>query len=158
MGDRLQADHLEDGNGFRIPSILDEHTRVIREFTADVFITGEDLVRVLERLSISHGCLALLRIDNGPRPICRAPMQSAEEIVELPFIPHGEPWKNGWVEMFHSRQQNEFLNTNTFPRLQHARVEPTDWHYEYNNILRCSSLGYQAPSRYAQKYAYTEPD
>ncbi len=29
------------------------------------------------------------------------------------FIPLGEPWKNGYVESFHSRQRDEFWNITT---------------------------------------------
>jgi len=32
----FQADHLEDGTGFKIASIIDEHTRVILDDTVDV--------------------------------------------------------------------------------------------------------------------------
>ena len=62
----FQADHLEDGTGFKIASIIDEHTRVILDGTVDVSITGEVLVRILERLSITHGFPAFPRMDNRP--------------------------------------------------------------------------------------------
>ncbi len=51
----FQADHLEDCTGFKIASIIDEHTRVVLDDTVDVSISGEDLVGILERLSITHG-------------------------------------------------------------------------------------------------------
>jgi len=38
------------------------------------------------------------------------------------------------------------------------RVELTDWHHEYNNSRRHSSLGYQAPSQYAHVCTCTKPD
>lgn len=154
----FQADHLEDGTGFKIASIIDEHTRVILDDTVDVSITGEDLVGILERLSITHGLPAVLRMDNGPELTCRGLAQWAEGIVDLAFIPPGEPWKNGYVESFHSRQRDEFLNITTFPSLLHARVELTDWHHEYNNIRRHSSLGYTTPSQYAQRCTCTKPN
>ncbi len=68
----FQADHLEDGTGFKIASIIDEHTRLVLDDTVDVSITGEDLVGILERLSITHGLPAFLRMDNGPELTCRA--------------------------------------------------------------------------------------
>ena len=154
----FQADHLEGGTGFEIASIVDEHTRVVLDDTVDVSITDEDLVGILERVGITHGFPAFLRMDNGPELTCRALAKWAEGIVDLAFIPPGEPWKNGYVESFHSRQRDEFLNINTFPSLLHARVELTDWHHEYNNIRRHSSLGYQAPTQYAQTCSCTKPD
>jgi len=122
----FQADHLEDGTGFKIVSIIDEHTRQVLDDTVDVSITGEDLVDILERLSITHGFPAFLRMDNGPELTCRALATWAEGVVDLAFIPPGEPWKNGYVESFHSHSRDEFLNITTFPSLMHARVELTD--------------------------------
>ena len=154
----FQADHLEDGTGFKIASIIDEHTRLILDDTVDVSITGEDLVGILERLSITHGFPVFLRIDNGPELTCRALAKRAAGVVDLAFIPPGEPWKNGYVESFHSRQRDEFLNINTFASLLHARVELTDWHRECNHVRRHSILGYQIPAEYAETCPCANPD
>lgn len=51
----FQADHLEEGTGFKVASSIDEQTRVILDDSVDVSTTGEDLVGILERLSITHG-------------------------------------------------------------------------------------------------------
>jgi len=154
----FQADHLEDGTGFKIASIIDEHTRQILDDTVDVSITGEDLVDILERLALTHGMPKILRMDNGPELTCRALAQWAESVVDLAFIPPGEPWKNGNVESFHSRQRDEFLNISTFSTILHARVELTDWHREYNHDRRHSSLGYKTPTEYAETCTCTTPD
>jgi putative transposase len=154
----FQADHLEDGTGFKIASIIDEHTRQVLDDTVDVSITGEDLVDILERLALTHGMPKVLRMDNGPELTCRALAQWAAGVVDLAFIPPGEPWKNGYVESFHSRQRDEFLNINTFATLLHARVELTDWHREYNHVRRHSSLGYKTPTEYAEHCTCTKPD
>jgi hypothetical protein len=122
----FQADHLEDGTGFKIASIIDEHTRQVLDDTVDVSITGEDLVGILERLSITHGFPAFLRMDNGPELTCRALATWAEGVVDLALIPPGELWENGYVELFHSRQRDEFLYITTFATILHARVELTD--------------------------------
>ena len=63
----FQAEHLEDGTGFKIASIIYEHTCVILDDTVDVSITGEDLEGILERLGITHGFPALLRTNNWPK-------------------------------------------------------------------------------------------
>lgn len=68
-------------------------------------------MEILERLSIIHGPPAILRMDNGPGLTSKA---LADGVVGLVFIPPGEPWRNGYVESFHSRQREEFLNINTF--------------------------------------------
>ena len=122
----FQADHLEGGTGFNIASIIDEHTRLVLDDTVDVSITGEDLVGILERLSITHLRPVILRMDNVPELTCRAVAEWAHDVVGLASLPPGEPWKNGYVESFHSRQRDEFLNITTFPSLLHTRVKLTD--------------------------------
>lgn len=154
----FQADHLEDGTVFKIAFIIDEHTSVILDDTVDVSISGEDLVGILERLSITHGLPVFLRMDNGPELTRRALATWAEGTVDLAVIPPGEPWKNGDVESFYSRQSDEYLDINTFPSLLRARVELTGWHHEYDDIRRHPSLVYQAPSQYAHDCTSTKPD
>jgi transposase InsO family protein len=68
----FQADHLEDGTGFKIASIIDEHTRQVLDDTVDVSITGEDVVDILERLALTHGMPKVSRMDNGLELTCRA--------------------------------------------------------------------------------------
>jgi len=154
----LQANHLKDGTGFKIASIIDEHTRVILDDTVHVSITGDDLVGILKQPSITHGFPALFRMGNGPELTCRALATWAEGVVDLAFIPPGEPWKDGYVESFHSSQRDEFPNINTIPTRLHARVELTDWHREYNRVRRHSSLGYKIPTEYAEVCTCTKPD
>jgi putative transposase len=62
----FQADHLEHGIGFKIASIIDEHTQMVLDDTMDVSITGEDLVDILERLALTHSMPKALRTDKGP--------------------------------------------------------------------------------------------
>ncbi len=87
----FQADHLEDGSGFKIASILDEQTRMVLDDTVDVSITGEDVVDILERLALVRGMPKVLRMDNGPELTCRGAAQWAAGVMELAFIPRGEP-------------------------------------------------------------------
>ena len=59
----FQADHLKYGTGFNIASIIDEHTGLVLEGTVIVLIAGEDLGDILERLALTHGMPAILRMD-----------------------------------------------------------------------------------------------
>lgn len=72
-------------------------------------------------------------MDKGSEMRCRAIAEWPHDVVNLTFIPPGEPWKKGYVESFHSRQREEFLSITTFPqpaaclrrthRLEH-RIQP----------------------------------
>jgi transposase InsO family protein len=131
---------------------------LVLDDTVDVSITGEDVVDILERLALTHGMPKILRMDNGPELTCRALAQLAEGVVDPAFIPPGEPWKNGYVESFHSRQRDELSNITTFARLLHAHVELTDWHRECNHVRRHSSHGYKTPTEYAETCTCIKPD
>jgi transposase InsO family protein len=122
---------------------------VILNHTVDVPNTVEDLVDILERLALTHGMPAVLQMDSGPERSCRALAQQAEGVVDLAVIPAGEPWRKGYVESFHWRKRDDFLNSTTFPTLLHVRVELTDWHREYNHLRWHSFRGYKTPTEYA---------
>lgn len=76
-----QADNLEDDTVFKIASMIDEHTRLIRDDTVNTSITGEDFVNILERLALAKW---------------------ADGVVDLALMPTGEPWKDKYVESSHS--------------------------------------------------------
>jgi len=51
--------------------------------------------------------------------------------VGLYFMPPGEPWRNGYVELFSSRIRDECRNINSFWSLANARVVISDWKHDY---------------------------
>ncbi|WP_163747923.1 IS3 family transposase [Mycobacterium noviomagense] len=146
----FQFDVTTDGRPIKTVSIIDEHTRECLGDMVERNITGEDLICELERIAAHRGTYpAVLRCDNGPEFACAAMANWAANHIGLYFIPPGEPWRNGYVESFHSRIRNECLNINSFWSLAHARVVISDWKHEYNHHRRHSALGYQPPARYA---------
>ena len=145
----FQFDATTDGRPIKIVSIVDEHTRECLGGLVDRSITGDDLIDELDRLAQQRGYPAVLRCDNGPELACAAMADWAGERVGLPFIPPGEPWRNGYIESFNSRVRDECLNINIFWSLAQARVVISDWKEDYNHRRRHSSLGYQAPAAYA---------
>jgi len=54
----------------------------------------------------------------------------------LVFIPPRELWKNGYVDSFYSRQQDECMSITTIATILHVHAELTDRHSGYNNIRR----------------------
>jgi hypothetical protein len=69
---------------------------------------------------------AVLRCDIGPELTCAAMVDRAGEHTGLHFIPPGQPWRNGYIESFNSR-----------------------WNEDDNHRRRHSALGYQGPAVYA---------
>ena len=46
-------------------------------------------------------------------------------------MPPGEPWRNGYVDLFSSRIRDECRNINSFWSLANARVVISDWKHDY---------------------------
>ena len=66
----FQHDHLQDGSGFNIASILDEHTSVIlddTDDTVDTSITGEDLTANLNSITLETASLSSYAWTTDPR-------------------------------------------------------------------------------------------
>jgi transposase InsO family protein len=145
----FQFDATTDGRPIKIVSIVDEHTRECLGGLVDRSITGDVLIKELDRLAATRAYPAVLRCDNGPELACAAMAEWAGERVGLSFIPPGQPWRNGYIESFNSRVRDECLNINIFWSLAQARVVISDWKEEYNDHRRHSALRYQAPARYA---------
>ena len=73
-------------------------------------LTGADVRRIVARVIGRRGAPTRIRSDNGSEFICAAltdwlPGVGAEPIP----VAAGSPWENGYIESFHSRLRDEFL-------------------------------------------------
>ncbi len=142
----------------KIVSTVDEHTRECLGGLVERSITADRLIDKLDRLTTGRRRYpAALRSDNGPELACEAMRDWAGERVGLAFIPPGQPWCNGYIELFNGRLRDECLNLNSFWSLTQARVVISDWKDEYNHRRRHSALGYRTPARYADTCIRQQP-
>src|SRR5690606_15123829 len=69
INQRLSMDFVHDtlscGRRFRALSVIDMHSRECLAVEVDTSLTGERVVRVLERLRDQHGVPSVLQTDNG---------------------------------------------------------------------------------------------
>jgi transposase InsO family protein len=65
-------------------------------------------------------------------------------------IESGSSIQNGYVESFHGRFSDEFLNANGFLRIGDAKLKIEQWRMEYNEERPHSSLAYSTPREYAE--------
>ena len=61
------------------------------------------------------------------------------------------PWENGYIESFHSRLRDEFLDREEFESVRDARAKGAWWRREYNKIRPHSSLGYKTPNEFSDE-------
>ena len=144
------ADRTTDGRTLKWLSLVDEYTRECLALHAATRLGGGDVRRLLGRVIGRRGAPRRIRSDNGSEFICAAlvdwlPAVGAEA---LPVAP-GSPWENGFIESFHSRLRDEFLEREEFESESEARVKATWFRREYNKIRPHSSLGYQTPKDFS---------
>ncbi len=81
----------------------------------------------------------------------------AQVEVETLYIAPGSPWENGFAESFHSRLRDEFLSLEVFESLAAARRLTAAWREDYNHHRPHGSLGYVAPTLFADRCTASAP-
>ena len=72
--------------------------------------------------------------------------------LQLKFIAPGKPQENAYIESFNGKFRDECLNEHWFLSMRHARQEIEGWRQEYNDVRPHSSLGYQTPKQFAERF------
>lgn len=147
-------DTLSWGRKFRLLTVVDAYSRESLAIEVDTSLSGERVVRVLERLVAERGSLPdVIVLDNGPELTSRALDQWAyERGVELHFIEPGKPQQNGFIESFNGRLRDECLNEHWFQNLPHAKRIIEEWRVDYNVNRPHSSLGNLTPQEFRQNH------
>lgn len=145
-------DSLWCGRKFRTLSVVDTYTRECMTVEADTSLPGYRAVRILERLVDLKGLPDSIRVDNGPEFISKVLDEWAyRNGVKLDFIRPGKPTENAYVESFHGRFRDEFLNENYFSDMQEAKNKIEEWRIEYNTFRPHSSLDYKTPEEFLKQ-------
>jgi putative transposase len=145
------SDSLWTGRRFRSLTLVDTFTKESLGIEVDTSLTGQRVVRVLERLSEMRGLPEYIRVDNGPEFISKALDEWAyRNKVKLDFIRPGKPTENAYIESFNGRFRDECLNENYFIDLNSARQTIEKWRIEYNTYRPHSSLNDLTPEAFAR--------
>ena len=146
----LIFDRTREGGSLKCLSLVDEYTRECLALVMAQSVSGEMVRRVLARVVGRRGAPKRLRSDNGSEFINEAlrnwlPRRGAESIPVAP----ASPWENGFIESFHSRLRDEFLNGREFESAADAQAQADWWRREYNTARPHSSLGYRTPQEFS---------
>jgi putative transposase len=152
-------DALSNGRRLKCLNIVDDCTKEAVDIVVDHSITGEHVVRILERAAQFRGLPAAIRTDQGPEFTSRALDQWAHRNgVDLKLIQPGRPTQNAYVESFNGKFRDECLNEHWFTSLADARVRIGIWRREYNEWRPHSSLGDLTPAEFAARCRASLPD
>jgi putative transposase len=146
-------DTLQNGRAFRAFTVVDDFTRECPVIEVDTSLTGERIVRVLDRLAETRGLPATLVCDNGPEFRGHVLDQwAATRGVTLHFIEPGKPVQNAYIESFNGRLRDECLNSSWFTGLDDARVTIEHWRRDYNEVRPHGSLAGCTPEEFASQH------
>jgi putative transposase len=152
------ADACLNGRKLKILSVVDEFTRECLVLPVESRLPASKVQSVLERLFREHGAPEYLRSDNGPEFVDNALRKwLKQQGTQTVYIEKGCPWQNGFVESFHARFRDEFLNQQVFLSLLDAQVRIGGWRREYNRERPHSSLGYKTPEEFKQRWKEGRP-
>jgi putative transposase len=142
-------DRTADGRPLKWLTLVDEYTRECLTLHAAPSLTGADVRRALARVIGRRGAPNLIRSDNGSEFVCEAlaGWLSTKGAEPIP-VAAGSPWENGYIESFHSRLRDEFLERTEFESAADAREKGAWYRREYNTVRPHSSLGYKTPREF----------
>ena len=113
-------------------------------------LSGVEVRRILARVMGRRGAPTRIRSDNGSEFICAAPVDWLPGVgaKSIP-VAAASPWENGYIESFHSRLRDEFLERVEFEDVADARAKAAWYRREYNAVRPHSSLGYATPKEFS---------
>ena len=108
-------DRTAEGCRLKWLTLVDEYTRECLVLHAGSSLSGADVRRIVARVIGRRRASTRIRSDNGSEFICEAlvnwlPGKGTEPIP----VASGSPWENGYIESFHSRLRDEFLEREEF--------------------------------------------
>jgi putative transposase len=147
-------DRSAEGRVIKCLTIVDDATHEAVAIEVERAISGQGVIRVLERLALSRGLPQVIRTDNGKEFCGKAMVTWAHERgLQLRLIDPGKPNQNAYIESFNGRLRDECLNEHWFTGVLHARTVIETWRREYNEERPKKALGGMTPSAYADHLA-----
>lgn len=145
-------DALYVGRRFRTLNVLDEGVREALAIEIDTSLTGERVVRVLERLKAWRGLPQAIRCDNGTELTSQVFMDWCQEHgIEIRYIQPGKPNQNAFIERFNRTYRDEVLSNYLFEDLDQVREITHWWLITYNEKRPHDALGGLPPAIFRQK-------
>lgn len=146
------ADRTVCGGTLKWLTLVDEFTRECLALHVDRSVSGADVRRVLAGVVGRRGAPTRIRSDNGSEFVCEAlrcwlPRHGTQPIP----VAAGSPWENGYIESFHSRFRDEFLEAEEFESVPDAQSKAQWYRREYNTARPHSSLAYKTPQEFSHE-------
>ncbi len=147
------SDQLQNGNRFRALTVVDVHTRECLAIEPGRRLTGDDVVRILNRLGYTRSTPKRMYCDNGSEFTSRIlDLWAYHNQVTIEFSRPGKPTDNGHIESFNGRLRDECLNAHWFRNLTDAKDKIAAWRKDYNETRPHRALNYLTPNEFAAQH------
>jgi len=144
-------DALYVGRRFRTLNVLDEGVREALDIEIDTSLTGERVIRVLERIAEWRGMPKAIRCDNGPELTSQVFVDWCQcHQIEIRYIQPGKPNQNAFIERFNRTYREEVLSAYLFEDLDQVREITREWLIAYNEERPHDALGGLPPTVFRQ--------
>lgn len=146
-------DSCANGQNLKCLVITDEWTHEALAIDVSGSIRSRHVIERLACLISERGAPRFLRSDNGPEFVSRAILRwLADAKIDTIHIEPGKPWQNGCAESLNGKFRDECLSMEWFRNRTEARVTIEEWRQHYNEDRPHSSLGYQTPRAFIEKF------
>ena len=143
-------DRTAGGRPLKWLTLVDEYTRECLVLHASGSLTGAEVRRILARVIGRRGAPTRIRSDNGSEFICAVLVDWLPGVGAKPIpVAAASPWENGYIESFHSRLRDEFLERVEFVDVKDAQAKGAWFRREYNAVRPHSSLDYATPKEFS---------
>jgi len=145
-------DRFMDNRKLKVYTLIDEYTKESLAIEMDTSLSGQRVAEVLEHVAALRGYPQSIRSDNGPEFTGKALFKwtDTNRVTHI-FIEPGKPTQNPFIESFHDKFRDEFLNENWFTTLKIAREKVAQWRQTYNEFRPHSTLKGLTPSEFARR-------
>jgi putative transposase len=152
------SDNLFDGRKIRALTVVDKFTRECVVIHAGHSLTGKQVAKALDRVSIGRDLPGSITVDNGSEFAGKdLDAWAYYRKIKLDFIRPGKPVENAYIESFNGRLRDECLNDEVFASLQEAQEKLEAWRVDYNTRRPHGSLGHLTPEEYAKTWSEKRP-
>ena len=147
-------DACANGQQLKCLTVEDEFTKEGLAIEVDGRIRSAQVIKVLSRLVSERGAPMHLRSDNGREFLSKALLRwIAAQGINTVLIDPGKPWQNGVNESFNGKFRDECLSLEWFRSRAEAKIVIDLWLRHYNTVRPHSSLQYQTPLEFANKFS-----
>ena len=150
----FMSDQLFTSGRIRLLTLVDNFSRESLAIEIGKTFTGDDVVRILEKVCQQRGYPQTIRVDNGPEFISKSlDMWAYCQKVKLDFSRPGKPTDNAIIESFNGKFREECLDQHWFLSLEEAIQIVNSWRHDYNHDRPHSALGNKSPIAFSSLQA-----